>query len=131
MNSIGIILPISRGHTGYFNQSYDTMTQIKSNITNLLSTNSYERRMQPTFSSGIRELLFDQNTENLHHLIQSVISSKISEWIPGVVVENVELVLPENEKDFLVDTYKIYIKVRFSVNTQSDWVSVAISPMNT
>ena len=89
MNPIGLVLPLARGNSGYFDQSYDTMTQIKSNIINLLRTNSGERRMQPQFSSGLQEALFEQNLENTPDIIKRIIEQKINMWIPGVNVENV------------------------------------------
>lgn len=122
MNPIGLVLPLTRGNSGYFDQSYDTMTQIKSNIINLLRTNSGERRMQPQFSSGLQEALFEQNLENTPDIIKRIIEQKINMWIPGVNVENVVLNISTNEKNNLTDTYKVYVKITFRVNQQVDSV---------
>lgn len=47
MNPIGLTLPLKSGINGYFEQSYDTLTQIKANITNFLNTRPGERRFNP------------------------------------------------------------------------------------
>ena len=124
MNPIGLVLPLTRGNNGYFDQSYDTMTQIKSNIINLLRTNSGERRMQPQFSSGLQEALFEQNLKDTPDLIKRIVEKKINMWIPGVTVENIELDISTNEKNELVDTYKVYLKIMFKFNQQVDSVSL-------
>ncbi len=130
MNSIGLVLPLTRGNNGYFDQSYDTMTQIKSNIINLLRTNSGERRMQPQFSSGLQEALFEQNLQNTPDLIKRIIENKINMWIPGVTVENINLNISNSEKNMLTDTYKVYLKIIFSVNQQTDSVSMEFTSNN-
>lgn len=124
MNPIGLTLPLTRGNNGYFDQSYDTMTQIKSNIINLLRTNSGERRMQPQFSSGLQEALFEQNLQNTPDLIKRIVETKINMWIPGVVVENVDLQISSEEKNTITDTYKVYMKIIFKINQQTDSVSM-------
>lgn len=124
MNPIGLVLPLTRGKSGYFDQSYDTMTQIKNNIINLLRTNTGERRMQPNFSSGLQEALFDQNLENTPDIIRRIIEQKINMWIPGVTVENVNLNISNDEKNTLIDTYKVYVKITFRVNQQVDSVAL-------
>jgi hypothetical protein len=130
MNPIGIILPITRGNNGYFDQSYDTMTQIKSNIINLLRTNSGERRMQPQFSGGLQEALFEQNLKDTPDLIKKIIEKKINMWIPGVVVENIDLEISEDEKNTLTDTYKVYIKIIFRVNQVSSTIALEFTSNN-
>ena len=62
--AIGITLPIQNGNGGYFNQSFITSEQIKSNIKNLLLTKKYERVMQPELGSGLQDLLFVFNDED-------------------------------------------------------------------
>lgn len=130
MNPIGLTFPLTRGKSGYFDQSYDTLTQMKSNIINLLRTNSGERRMQPAFSSGLQEALFDQNIQETPDIIKKIIEKKINMWIPGVVVQNIDLNISTDEKNTLTDTYKVYIKITFSINQQIASVSMEFVPNN-
>lgn len=130
MNPIGLVLPLTRGNNGYFDQSYDSLTQIKSNIINLLRTNTGERRMQPEFSSGLQAALFEQNLDATPELIKKIIENKINMWIPGVVIENIDLNITEEEKNTLTDTYKVYTKITFRVNQQTDFVELEFTSNN-
>ena len=54
---IGITLPIQIGNMGYFQQSFDTLVQVKSNFINLILTRKGERVHQPEFGCGIHDYL--------------------------------------------------------------------------
>jgi len=81
-NGIGITLPLQLGNTGYFEQSFDTLTQVKSNFINLILTRKGERVHQPEFGCDIHEYLFEQLTpENIEGARQSVINA-VQRWMP-------------------------------------------------
>jgi phage baseplate assembly protein W len=119
MNPIGIIFPLTKGNAGFFNQSYDTTTQIKSNIINLLRTNSGERRMQPLFSSGLMGIVFDMKDDTTTQIIKKTIEDKIKMWIPAVSIKNIDLNITNGTK---TDSYRVYIKIDFIINNQLDTV---------
>jgi len=111
MKPIGLVLPLTRGNNGYFDQSYDTMTQIKSNIINLLRTNSGERRMQPQFSSGLQEALFEQNLQNTPDLIKRIIENKILRSFDDEKFEYFYILL----SILIIFEIDIFIKVQFAI----------------
>jgi len=126
---IGITLPIRGGNSGYFEQSYDTITQVRSNIYNLLNTRPGERRMQPTFGSRLHSLVFEQNVEILPEIASNIIKDDIAQWIPNVTVINVTPTLLKNEeRQDDIDIYRLSIKVDFMLNLtkQKDTVTVVI-----
>jgi len=125
---IGIILPIRNGNGGYFDQSFDTLTQVKSNIYNLLSTRPGERRMQPTFGSRLWSLVFEQSIEEISEIAVNIIKEDIASWIPGVTVVNVTTALLKNEDK---DIYKLNISVLFALNIgqQTSTVDITIDNM--
>ena len=53
--AIGLTLPLQKGNTGYFAQSFVTSEQVRSNIINLLKTKRGERLFQPEFGSGLQK----------------------------------------------------------------------------
>ena len=127
---IGIILPIRDSNTGYFEQSYDTITQVKSNIINLLNTKPGERRMQPTFGCRLWNLVFEQNIDTLEDLAVETITSDISSWIPNVSVINVSSKLyKSNQSSTDTDTYQLKISISFMLNLtkQKDAVNITIN----
>ena len=54
--SIGLSLPIQLGNDGYFATNMDTISQISSNIQNILLTTPGERRFNNGFGSGLYNL---------------------------------------------------------------------------
>lgn len=92
----GIVLPITHGPRGYFNQSYSVIEQVKSNLNLLLKTKKGERRMNPDFGSGLWNVLFENMADDMTPIIDSTIRRDIAKWMSYVNVESVSVV---NNKD--------------------------------
>lgn len=89
--AIGITLPLQLGNTGYFEQSFDTLTQVKSNFINLILTRRGERVHQPEFGCRIHEYLFEQLTpENIEGARLSVLDA-VERWMPFLELSQFEL----------------------------------------
>lgn len=126
---IGITIPIRDSNTGYFEQSYDTLTQVKSNIINLLNTRTGERRMQPTFGCRLWNLIFEQNIDTLEDLAVETVSSDISAWISNVSVVNVNAKLYKSDQSSSdQDIYRLKVSIVFILNLtkQKDSVNITI-----
>ena len=130
MNPIGLTLPLQIGRNGYFDQSYDTLTQVKTNIINLLKTKKGERRMNPNFGSGLQEFLFEQITIDSSDIVEQIIRDQINTYIPNVTVNKVEMGLSNQEKNELTDSYILYIKIQFTVNNQIDTLNLTVNQNN-
>lgn len=115
---IGLNLPIRNGPSGYFDQSTDSFTAIRMNIINLLRTIPGERRMNPTLGCRLWNLVFEQNDPILEDKIRNTIKEDISRWIPEVSVKTIEVkYYADDESVELRDIYKLYIVVKFIVNS--------------
>ena len=130
LTPIGINLPIDRGNSGYFTQTFDSVSQTKVNIFNLLNTKRWERRFQPLFGSGLQRALFEQNLSSTPDILKKIITDDINNWIPNVNVVNVDLSLSNTENNQLTDTYTVYIKVTFVVNNTMDSVNLVLQQNN-
>lgn len=108
--AIGITLPIQIGDTA-FNQSFSVAEQVKSNIKNLLLTKKYERVMQPELGSGLQELLFQFNNDDLAGDIEETIVNALSLWLPYVTVDTI-LIEQTNE---LKDINSLNVSVKFKI----------------
>jgi phage baseplate assembly protein W len=108
--AIGITLPIQIGNTA-FNQSFTTIEQTKSNIKNLLLTKKYERLMQPNLGSGMQELLFEMNDEDLAQKIEDTINNSIETWLPFVVIEDISI----EQTNELKDTNQLNVSLKFRI----------------
>lgn len=127
---IGITLPIRGGNSGYFEQSFDTLTQVKTNIINLLNTRQGERRMQPTFGSRLWNLVFEQNVDTLKDQAINIVTEDIFSWIPNVTVIDVTAeLLTSDQITANKDIYMLNIAVKFMLNMtkQTDTVVVTIN----
>jgi len=125
---LGLALPIRNYGVGFFEQTFDTFTATKTNIINLLRTKPGERRMQPLFGCRLYDIVFEQNTTILSEMITNMVTEDISNWIPNVTVDKVDVKLLKNEEYNNVDIYRIYIAVNFTVNIvgKSDSVEIVI-----
>jgi phage baseplate assembly protein W len=108
--AIGITLPIQIGNTA-FNQSFTTIEQTKSNIKNLLLTKKYERIMQPNLGSGLQELLFEPNDDDLAEKIENTINSSMETWLPFVIIEDISI----EQSNELRDTNQVNVSLRFRI----------------
>lgn len=111
---LGLVLPIQGGNSGYFDQAYDSFTQKRMNIINLLRTRVGERRMQPLFGSRLWTVVFEQNTEILPQVITNIVTEDIARWIDGVSVKKVTVSTPKiDETTDYRDIYTVLVQVTF------------------
>ena len=97
--SIGLSLPIKLGNQGYFETNKDTISQIGSNIKNILLTMPGERRFNNTFGSGLYNLLFNNIGDDISNdIIIDVVQRDIDKFLPSTTIVKVELstVQPDN-----------------------------------
>jgi phage baseplate assembly protein W len=107
--AIGITLPIQIGNMGYFQQSFDTLTQVKSNFINLILTRKGERVHQPEFGCGIHDYLFEQLTpENIEGARLSVVTA-VERWMPFLELVQFQLNASANE----IDSNKLQLYVGY------------------
>ena len=107
---IGLELPFARSRTGLFGLTETTLEQAGHNIKNLLLTAKGERVMQPDFGSGLRELLFEQYTEDLTDRIKEEIQEAMSTWLPYIDISNVNISQDETKPN------QMKVDIDFSLN---------------
>jgi phage baseplate assembly protein W len=109
---IGVTLPLRLGNTGYFEQSFDTLRQVKTNFINLILTRKGERVHQPQFGCCIHEYLFEQLTpENIEGARLCVIDA-VNQWMPFLELIRFELRDTPNELD--QNTLRLYVGYRLT-----------------
>ena len=118
--AIGLTLPLQMS-TNTFNQSYDNLLQLKSNVKNLLLTRKGERVAQPNFGTNLHNLLFEQNDDNLEGKIYQAVESSIKYWLPQlsiaeIVVEATDEMKNENQVGVSITFIANYNNQTFSVD---------------
>lgn len=112
--AIGITLPLQIGNMGYFQQSFDTLPQIKSNFINLILTRRGERVHQPEFGCTIHEVLFEQLTpENIEKARVSVVQA-VERWMP--FLELIQFRLDDSPQEIDNNKIKLYVSYRLTNN---------------
>lgn len=109
--AIGITLPLQITNTA-FNQSFQTIDQVRTNIKSLLLTKRRERVMQPFLGSGLTELLFEQNDADLEDRIENTIVQSLQNWLPYVVIDTI-IIEQSNE---LKDRNSLEVSITFRIN---------------
>ena len=95
MVNLGITLPLERGNTGYFAQGRDILTQVKSNLTNLILTKKGERVLQPEFGCDVHRIIFEPITDDNVAYVRGTIEAAVNIWLPYVTIEDVVVVRDE------------------------------------
>jgi hypothetical protein len=120
--AVGITLPLQIGNTA-FNQSFKTADQVKTNIKSLLLTKKYERVMQPLLGSGLQELLFEFNDDELADKIETTITDSLQQWLPYVSVEKIEIEQTNDNRDRNI----VYVSISFRISDTIDLETVSFS----
>ena len=109
--------PIESGQQGYFEQTFDSLTNEKVKLINLMNTIEGERIMQPSFGLGIHKYLFEQITPDISNKIETEIKKKIAYWLPNLVINKLYVdVLTD------VDRNTINVEIDFSLeNNPNDY----------
>jgi phage baseplate assembly protein W len=104
--AVGITVPLSG--KAVFNSSYETKDAIKSNLINFILTGKGERYFNPSFGSGIRNLIFANiNRDNLTS-IELLIREEILNYFPNLNIK--ELILTS-----AVDDNTVLFSLKFNI----------------
>lgn len=98
--AVGVTLPFSG--RAVFNSTFTTQDAIKTNIINFFLTGKGERYLNPNFGSNLRNLLFDQITQNKLTQIKSQVIEELNIFFPRVSVTSTDLSSNENTVQFFM-----------------------------
>lgn len=98
---VGIKIPFD-GQTG-ISTTYTTKDAIKSNLLNFLLTGKRERIMNPSFGSGLREVIFQPLSQDTITQVENLIAGGVENFFPQVIINNLDVQL-EQETSTLVIT---------------------------
>lgn len=87
--AVGISLPFTG--KAVFNSTYETKEAIKANLINYILTGKGERYFNPTFGSGIRNLIFENiNRDNLSDL-EFLVRDALQQYFPKLEIVGLNL----------------------------------------
>lgn len=104
--AVGVSLPFSG--KAVFNSTFETKEAIKANLVNYILTGKGERYFNPTFGSGIRNLIFSNiNRDSLTDL-EFLIRDAIQQYFPKLEVVSVNL---EGKPDSNIVTFSLNFRI--------------------
>jgi len=106
--AIGVSLPFNG--PGVFKSTYTTKDQIKSNLVNLLLTDTGERIMNPNFGTNLKRFLFEGITDSSLDLLKNNILISILNYISEITVTNITLV-PDTDNNLVSLTIEYYLNI--------------------
>ena len=106
--AIGVSLPFNG--PGVFKSTYTTKDQIKSNLVNLLLTDTGERIMNPNFGTNLKRFLFEGITDSSLDLLKNNILISILNYISEITVTNITLV-PNTDNNLVDLTIEYYLNI--------------------
>jgi phage baseplate assembly protein W len=93
--AVGVALPFQG--RAVFNSTYTTKDATKANLVNFFLTAQYERVFNINFGAGLRNLLFEQLTQESLQNIQATIERGLEAFFPQVIVNSMQLTpLPDS-----------------------------------
>ena len=109
--SVGIDFPLGlvSGGDGYFATTKTTIDAIKTNIRLLLQTNQGERLFQPNLGMNLKQLLFEQASDETNVQIENNIVDVFEMWLPFVQLQNINI----DRRD---DVNQININIEFNIS---------------
>lgn len=103
---IGIDIPFD-GATG-LNTTFTSRDALKANLINFLLTGKKERVMNPSFGSGLRELMFNPLTEDLVDDIEEIIIGGVNTYFQQVRINDLQVnLLQESNTVNIILNYSI------------------------
>jgi phage baseplate assembly protein W len=95
--AVGIDLPMMAGAGAQFKLNYTTLDQAVANAKNLLFTNHGERIMQPNFGCNIRNILFENLTQDLTAQVTERIKTNFDYWLPYIFINKLDVIPSEDQ----------------------------------
>jgi len=104
--AVGVGIPFNS--SGVFKLNYTTEEQIRDNLINFFLTNRGERVFNPTFGGGLRELVFEQLSNQTLDNLEDLVREQLELYFPRIIINNLEL---NTDPDFNTLNLVLYYSV--------------------
>ena len=110
--AVGVSLPFSG--KAVFNSTYETKEAIKSNLINFILTGKGERYMNPTFGSGIRNLIFENINRSTTDTVEFILRDALRSYFPSLSISEINI---DRKEDSNLVTFSLRYQIK---NTQTE-----------
>ena len=120
--AVGVRLPFNKKKV--FTLDYTTKDHAKSKLLNVLLTSPGERINQPLFGAGLKNRLFEQQTEIAGNDLRNYIIPQVNQHVPEIKIKNISL------KDGGLQGHKLFVTINYSLINNDEEDSVTLSFTN-
>jgi phage baseplate assembly protein W len=120
--AVGVRLPFNKKRV--FTLDYTTKDHAKSKLLNVLLTSPGERINQPLFGAGLKNRLFEQQTEVSGENLRNYVIPQVKQFVPEIEIKNITL------KDGGLQGHKLFVTVNYSLVNNDEEDSVTLSFTN-
>tara|TARA_R110000823_G_scaffold291501_1_gene409928 strand:- start:314 stop:751 length:438 start_codon:yes stop_codon:yes gene_type:complete len=120
--AVGVRLPFNKKRV--FTLDYTTKDHARSKLTNVLLTSPGERLNQPLFGVGLKNRLYEQQTEIAGDDLRSIVNPQVEQYVPEIEIKNIFL------KDGGIAGHKLFVTVNYSLVNNDEEDSVTLSFTN-
>jgi phage baseplate assembly protein W len=120
--AIGVRLPFNKRRV--FTSDYTTKDHARSKLINVLITSPGERLNQPLFGAGLKNRLFEQQTEIAGDDLRNYVTPQVERYVPEIEIKNISL------KDGGSQGHKLFVTVNYSLVNNDEEDSVTLSFTN-
>tara|TARA_Y100000593_G_scaffold82668_1_gene155437 strand:+ start:346 stop:807 length:462 start_codon:yes stop_codon:yes gene_type:complete len=124
--ALGVSLPFNA--EGVFYSTYTTKEQVKSNLLNILLTEPGERIFNPLFGVGLRQLLFENETNP--DQLRTQINQQVETYLPQITITDIQASRANQQGITYVDTsdgHILYIRITFRVNQTNETDTIQLN----
>ena len=121
-SAVGIRLPFNKKNV--FTSDYTTKEHAKSKLINVLLTSPGERLNKPFFGAGLKNRLFEQQSEISGDNLRGVIIPQVEQYVPEIEVKNITL------KDGGIAGDQLFVTINYETLNNSEEDSVTLSFTN-
>ena len=112
MPGISPKLPFRRHAVDGYSMNKNLLDAVKQNLKHLILTAPGERMMDPDFGVGIRNYLFEMNSENTQADISAKIYEQVEKYMPFIDLENIIFPAFRGAEDEVLDVDKNQLNIR-------------------
>jgi len=113
-SGLSVALPLTISETfGVYNLNTGFMQLAKQNLKMLVLTNPGERIMDPHFGVGINRMTFELAKTSTYRQLTARIKTQTKEYLPYIVIDNVDYQVPENNPDLF--PYDLSVAISFTI----------------
>jgi phage baseplate assembly protein W len=120
--AVGIHFPFNKKTV--FTLDYTTKDHAKSKLVNVLSTSPGERLNQPNFGAGLKNRLFEQQTEIAEEDLKAYVLPQVNQFVPEIEIKNI------NIKTGGIAGHQLFVTVNYSLVNNEEEDSVTLSFTN-